>query len=98
MNARIQVSVNLIDSLLITSLEYGTTFLAIQLFADFEIKYLPLPESYDNNFAIPCLTTLWSIINIKKISGLCLFLASDANWKLHLEQAYFPFIFPVIQQ
>ena len=73
MNARIQVSVNLIDSLLITSLEYGTTFLAIQLYADFEIKYLPLPESYDNNFAIPCLTTLWSIINIKKFLGSAFF-------------------------
>ena len=51
----------MIDSLSITGLEYGTTFLAIQLFADFEIEYLSLPESYDNNFVIPCLTTLWSI-------------------------------------
>ena len=71
--------VNLIDSLSITGLEYGTTFLAVQLFADFEIEYVSLPESYDNNFVIPCLTTLWSIINTKKNSGRCLFLASDAN-------------------
>ena len=63
-NARMQVSVNLIDSLSITGLEYGTTFLAIQILADFEIKYLSLPESYDNNFAI---------------YGLCLFWASDAS-------------------
>ena len=68
-----QVSVNLIDRLSITGLEYGITFLATQIFADFEIKYLSLPESYDNNFAIPCLPTLWSIINVKNISGLCLF-------------------------
>ena len=78
-NARMNVLVNLIDSLPITGLEYGTTFLAIQILADFEIKYLPLPESYDNDFAIPYLTTLWSIINIKNISGLCLFWASDAT-------------------
>ena len=53
-NVRIEVSVKLIDSLSITGLEYGTTFLAIQLFADFEIEYLSLPESNDN-FLIPCL-------------------------------------------
>ena len=88
----------MIDSLSITGLEYGTTFLAIQLFADFEIEYLSLPESYDNNFVIPCLTTLWSIINTKKISGRCLFLASDTNWKLHLKQTYFHFTFPTVQQ
>ena len=52
------VSVNLIDSLSITGLEYGTTFLAIQIFVDFETKYLSLPESYNNNFATPCLPTL----------------------------------------
>ena len=57
-NARMQVSVNLIDSLSITGLEYGTTFLGIQILADFEILYLSLPESYDNNFAFPCLPTL----------------------------------------
>ena len=78
-NARIQVSGNLIDSLSITGLEYGTTFLAIQILADLEIKYLSLPESDDNNFAIPCLPTLWSTINIKNISGLFLFWASDAT-------------------
>ena len=42
-----QVSVNLIDRLSITGLEYGITFLPIQMFADFEIKYLSLPESYE---------------------------------------------------
>ena len=78
-NAMIYVSVNLIDSLSITGLEYGTTFLAIQILADMEIKYLSLPERYDNNFAIPCLPTLWSTINIKNISGLFLFWASDAT-------------------
>ena len=78
-NARIKVSVNLIDSLSITGLEYGTSFLAIQIYADFEIKYLSLPESYDNHFAIPCLPSLWSMINIKSISGLCLSWASDAT-------------------
>jgi len=52
----------LIDSLSITSLEYRTTFSAIQISADFEIKFLSLQESYDNNFAIPCLPTLWSLI------------------------------------
>ena len=78
-NARMQVSVNLIDSLSITGLEYGTTFLGIQILADFEIMYLSLPESYANNFALPCLPTLWSIINIKNISGLCLFWTSDAT-------------------
>ena len=78
-NARMQVSVNLIESLSITGLEYGTTFLGIQILADFEIMYLSLPESYDNNFALPCLPTLWSIINIKNISGLCLFWTSDAT-------------------
>ena len=52
------------DSLSMTGLEYETTFLAIQLFADFEIEYLSLPESYDNNFVIPCLTTLWSALPI----------------------------------
>ena len=57
------------DSLSNTGLEYGTTFLAIQLFADFEIEYLSLTERYDNHFAIPCLQTLWSIINIKKLGS-----------------------------
>ena len=66
----------MIDSLSMTGLEYGTTFLAIQLFADFEVEYLSLPESYDNNFVIPCLTTLWSIINIKKK-----FLGSAFFWR-----------------
>ena len=47
------VLVNLIDSLSMIGLEYGTTFLTIQILADFEIKYLSLLESYDNNFAIP---------------------------------------------
>ena len=67
-------------------------------FADFEIKYLSFPECYDNNFAIFCLPTLWSIINLTKISGLCLFWAPDATWKLHIKQAYFHFICPIIQQ
>ena len=92
-----QVSVNLIDRLSITGLEYGITFLATQIFADVETKYLSLPESYDNNFGIPCLPTLCSVINIKKISGLCLFWASDATWKLLLKQAYFHFTCPTIQ-
>ena len=78
-NARMKVSVNLIGSLLITGLEYRTAFLATQIFADFEIKYLSLPESYDNNFAIHCLPTLWSVINIKNISGLCVSWVSDAT-------------------
>ena len=86
------------DSLSITGLEYGTTFLAIQILADFEIKYPSLPESYDYNFAIPCLSTLLSIINIKNISGLFLFWASDVTWKLPLNQAYFHFTCPIIQQ
>ena len=46
-NARMYVSVNLIDSLSITGLEYGITFLVIQILADFEIIYLSLPEGYD---------------------------------------------------
>ena len=78
--------------------QLGTTFSAIQILADLEIKYLSLPESYDNNFAIPCLPTLWSTINIKNISGLFLFWASDATWKLPLNQAYFHFTCPIIQQ
>ena len=78
-NARMQVSVNLIDSLSITGLEYGTTFFAIQILTDFEIIDLSLPQSYDNNFALPCLPTLWSIIIIKNISGLFIFWASDAT-------------------
>ena len=60
--------------------------------------YPSLPESYDNNFALPCLPTLWSIIIIKNISGFYLFWASDATWKLHLKQAYFHFTCPIIQQ
>ena len=76
----------MIDSLSITGLEYGTTFLAIQILADFEIKYLSLPESYDTNFAILCLPTHWSIINIKNISGLCLFWASPTFFLLAIKK------------
>ena len=75
-----------------------TTFVAIQIFADFEIKYLSLPESYHKNFAILCLPTLWSIINIKKHFWSLVFGASDATWKLHTKKAYFHFTCPIIQQ
>ena len=46
------MSVNLIDSLSISARKYVTTFFVIQIYADFEIKYLPLPERYDINFIV----------------------------------------------
>ena len=44
-----QASADVIDSLSINGREYVTTFLAIEICSNFKVKYLPLPERYDNN-------------------------------------------------
>jgi len=48
-----QVTVYLISRLSINGHKYVTVFLDLQIFDDFEVKYLPLPKRYDTNFNIP---------------------------------------------
>jgi len=48
-----QVTVYLINRLSINGHKYVTVFLDLQIFDDFEVKYLPLPERYDTNFNVP---------------------------------------------
>ena len=53
-----QVSVNLIDGLSInrgkeTTVCLDLSFRFIQIFSNFEVKYLPLPESYNANLNFP---------------------------------------------
>jgi len=48
-----QVTVYLISPLSINRHKYLTVFLGLQIFHDFEVKYLPLPKTYDTNFNVP---------------------------------------------
>ena len=92
-----QAWADVIDSLSINGREYVATFLAIEICSNFKVKYLPLPQRYDNNWNVPFLSNHSSLKNMKKIFGHCVFFASGIIWKLHLEQAYFNFICLIIQ-
>ena len=70
------MSVILIDSLSISGCEYVTTFLAMQILADFEVKYLPLPERYDLNFSVSLSLNLSFLKSIENIFGYCCLFAS----------------------
>jgi len=48
-----QVTVYLISRLSINGHKYVTVFLDLQMFDDFEVKYLPLPKRYDTNVNVP---------------------------------------------
>ena len=48
-----QVTVYLISRLSINGQKYMTVFLDLQIFDDFEVKYLPLPKRYDTNSNVP---------------------------------------------
>ena len=48
-----QVTVYLISRLSINGQKYMTVFLDLQIFDDFEVKYLPLPKQYDTNSNVP---------------------------------------------
>ena len=69
----------------------------MQILADFEVKYLPLPERYDINFNVSLSLNVSFLKSIEKIFGHCCLFASGAIWKLRVEQAYFNFIRFVIQ-
>ena len=67
------------------------TFWKIPIFDDFKVKYLPLPESLNNNFYV----SLWSIVsslnNIKNIFGHSHFFGSDATYKQQIKHISFNF-------
>ena len=48
-----QVTVYLISRLSINGQKYVTVFLGLQIFDDFEVKYLPLPKRSDTNLNVP---------------------------------------------
>ena len=47
------MTVYLISRLSINGHEYVTVFLDLQIFDDFEVKYLPLTKRYDTNCNVP---------------------------------------------
>ena len=90
----------MIDSLLITGLEYGPPLICcysnICWFWD-KISLLARKLSQEFCYSLFANPLVYNK-HKKTFSGLCLFRASDATWKLHIQQAYFHFTCPIIQQ
>ena len=74
-----QVTVYLISRLSINGHKYVTVFLDLQIFDDFEVKYLPLPKRYDTNFNAPLSIDHLSLKKSENIFGPCHISVSDAT-------------------
>ena len=47
------MTADLVSRLSINGHKYVTMFLDLQIFDNFEVKYLPLPKRHDTNFNVP---------------------------------------------